>query len=40
MLAEAFEFAEDGNYSDALRLYDLTIIMTWQTFQRKWPKNY
>ncbi|MEK0346668.1 MAG: tetratricopeptide repeat protein, partial [Nitrosopumilus sp.] len=24
MLAEAFEFAEDGNYFDALRLYDLT----------------
>ena len=25
MLAEAFEFAEDGNYFDALRLYDLTL---------------
>ena len=25
MLNEAFEFAEDGNYSDALRLYDLVL---------------
>jgi len=25
MLAEAFEFVEDGNYSDALRLYDLAL---------------
>jgi tetratricopeptide (TPR) repeat protein len=25
MLAEAFEYAEDGNYSDALKLYDLAL---------------
>jgi len=25
MLAEAFEFVEDGNYHDALILYDLTL---------------